>query len=216
MRVTFLEVKLEAVDPPDIEEWIEPGLGAWGPNFFGSGNGEVTPPTTDFFPVLVVLTIAAGVFGLPVLLATELTEAPDILLVRSPPLGRILIVEAPDVRRDRGRAPGLAVRYVAVLSVVLERLDVGRDVAVVDVRWVLAGRDIVDFVVDGVTFKRDEPADETTDRLVVFCERTELAEDTGLALTVEVDLDPAREDSVDREATLAKDARVINTFLIVC
>jgi hypothetical protein len=98
----------------------------------------------------------------------------------------MLIVEAPDVRRDRGRAPGLAVEYVAVLSVVLERLDVGRDVAVVDIRWLLEGRDIVDFVVDGVTFKRDGPADEPTDR---FCDRTELAEDTGLALTVEVDLD---------------------------
>ena len=99
MRVTFLEAELEAVDPADIEEWIEPGLGTWGFNFFGSGNGEVTPPTTDFFPVLVVLTLAAGVFGLPVQLATELTEAPDILLVRSPPLGvRMPIVEAPDVR----------------------------------------------------------------------------------------------------------------------
>ena len=49
--------------------------------------------------------------------------------------------------------------------------------AVVDIRWVLAGRDIVDFVVDGVTFKRDEPADEPADCLVVFCDRTELALD---------------------------------------
>lgn len=70
-------------------------------------------------------------------------------------------------------------------------------------------------MVDGVTFKRDEPADEPTDLLTVFCDRTELAEDTGLVLTLEVDLDPAREDSVDREVTLAKEARVINTFLIV-
>ena len=76
---------------------------------------------------------------------------------------------------------------------VLEKLDVGRDVAVamVDICWVLEGRDTVDFVVDGVTFKHDKPADEPTDR---FCDRTGLAEDTGLApVTVEVDLDPARE-----------------------
>ena len=73
---------------------------------------------------------------------------------------------------------------------VLERLDVGRDVAVVDICWVLEGRDIVDFVVDGVTFKHDEPADEPTHH---FCDRTELAEDTGLALTVEFNLNPARE-----------------------
>lgn len=225
LRTTFLEVELETVDPPDIEEWIEPGLDTLGLNFFGSGSGGVTPPLTGFFPVLGVLTLAVVVFRLLALLVKELTEAPDILLVRSlmgefrlPPLGvRILIVEAPDVRRDRvgvGRPPGLAVRYVAVLSVVLERLDVGRDV--VDIRWVLAGRDMVDFVVDGVTFKRDEATDELTDFLTVFCDRTELAEDTGLVLTLEGDLDPAREESVDREVTLAKDALVINTFLIVC
>ena len=67
-----------------------------------------------------------------------------------------------------------------------------------------------------MAFKRDEPADEATDLLIVFCDRTELAADTGLVLTLEVDLDPAREESVDREVTLAKEARVINTFLMVC
>jgi len=112
-----LEVELEAVDPPDIEEWIEPGLGGTlaGLNFFGSGKGGgVTPPPppTDFFPVLIVLTLPPVVFTLPALLATELTEAPDILLVRSltgemrlspARLGvvRILIVEVADVRRAR-------------------------------------------------------------------------------------------------------------------
>jgi hypothetical protein len=112
--------------------------------------------------------------------------------------------------------PGLAVRYGAVLSVVLKRLDVGRDKAeVVDICW---GReeeargDIVDVGVDGV--KHDEATDN--DFPAVLCDRTELAEDRVLALTtLEVDPDPVREESVDREATLAKEARVINTFLIV-
>jgi hypothetical protein len=43
----------------------------------------------------------------------------------------------------------------------------------------------------------------------------ELADDRDLALTLEADPGPARE-GVNREVTLAKDARVINTFLIVC
>jgi hypothetical protein len=59
MHVTLLEVELEVVNPPDIEEWIEPGLGVWGLNFFGSSNGKVTPSTTDFFPVFIVITLAA-------------------------------------------------------------------------------------------------------------------------------------------------------------
>ena len=57
MRVAFLEVELEVVNPPDIEEWIELGLSAWGLNFFGSGNGKVTPSTTDFFPVLTLAAV---------------------------------------------------------------------------------------------------------------------------------------------------------------
>jgi hypothetical protein len=57
----------------------------------------------------------------------------------------------------------------SILSVVLERLDVGRDAAVVDIHWGFEERDIVDFVVDhdgvtSVTFKRDEATnDEATD-----------------------------------------------------
>jgi hypothetical protein len=110
---------------------------------------------------------------------------------------------------------------VAVLSVVLERLDVGRDMAaVVDIRWGLEeegrgdieerGDTFVDFGVDGVlTFKRDEATDG--DFPAVLCDRAELADDRDLALEV----DPVREERVDREATLAKDARVIKTFLIV-
>jgi hypothetical protein len=118
-----------------------------------------------------------------------------------------------------------------VLSVVIERLDVGRDAAaaavVVDIRLGLeeeerGGDTVVDFEVvvvedDGVTFKRDEATDdsEATDFPAVLCDRTE--EDRDLvALTPEIDPDPVREERVDREETLAKDARVINTFLIVC
>jgi hypothetical protein len=111
---------------------------------------------------------------------------------------------------------------VAVLSVVPKRLDVGRDVtAVVDIRWGLeeeARGDTVDVGVDGVLmFKRDEVIDdEATDFPAVLCDRAELAEERDLALTPEVDSDPVREERVDREVTLAKDARVINTFVILC
>jgi hypothetical protein len=74
--------------------------------------------------------------------------------------------------------------------------------------------------VDSVlTFKRDEIIDnETTDFPAVLCDRAELAEDRDLALTLEVNPDPVREERVktDCEVTLAKDARVINTFLILC
>ena len=107
-----------------------------------------------------------------------------------------------------------------MLSVVVERLDVGRDVAeVVDIRCGLEEEDrgeitVVDFGVEGVLMlKPDEATDD--DFPAVLCDREELAEDRVLALTP--DPDPVREESVDREATLAKDARVINTFLIaVC
>ena len=103
-------------------------------------------------------------------------------------------------------------RYVAVLSVVVERLDVGRDMAeVVDICWGLeeegrgdteergdtAEREdtVVDFGVDGVlTFKRDEATDGVFPD--VLCDRAELAEDRDLALTLEVD--PVREERIVR------------------
>jgi hypothetical protein len=78
---------------------------------------------------------------------------------------------------------------MAVLSVVLERLDVGRGmVAVVDIRCGLEeeerGDEVVDFGVDGVlTFKRDEVTNEVIDFPAVPCDRAELAEDKDLALT---------------------------------
>ena len=62
-------------------------------------------------------------------------------------------------------------------------------------------------------FKRDEATDD--DFPTVPCDRAKLAEEIVLALTFEVDPDPVREERVDLEATLAKDARIINTFLIV-
>jgi len=91
----------------------------------------------------------------------------------------------------------------------------------VDIRWgleedeVVRGGDltVVDFEVDGVlTFNRDEVTED--DFPAVLCDRAELAEDDVLALE-EIDPDPVREEMVDREATLANDARVItgNTFL---
>ena len=123
---TLLEVEFEAVDPSDIEEWIGPGLGTLARlNFIGYPGKEVTP--TNFFPVLVVLTpaefAASAIFILPALLATEPTEAPNILLARSltgelrlssPRLGvvRILIVDVPDVRRVRVGVYEDLVRYV--------------------------------------------------------------------------------------------------------
>jgi hypothetical protein len=75
---------------------------------------------------------------------------------------------------------------------------------------------VVDFGEDGVlTLKRDEAIDG--DFPAVLCDRAELAEDRVLPLTLEVDPVPVREEIVDREATLAKDVRVINTFLtLVC
>jgi len=92
---------------------------------------------------------------------------------------------------------------------------------VLDIRWGLEVEErgdiiVVDFGVDGVlTFKRDEATDD--DFPAVLCVRAELAEDRVLALTLVVDPDPVREEMVDREATLAKDVRVINTFLtLVC
>jgi hypothetical protein len=68
----------------------------------GGGIGPAVTPPTGFFPVLVVLTLV------DLVLVTELTEAPDILLVRSltgevasvrlsaPPLS-VRVMEAPDI-----------------------------------------------------------------------------------------------------------------------
>ena len=83
---------------------------------------------------------------------------------------------------------------------------------VVDIRWGLAvlRGDTGDFV--GVSFKRDEP--RLTELPMVDWDGTELAEDTGLTLILEPDLEPAREERVNREVILANEARVINTFLI--
>ena len=85
-----------------------------------------------------------------------------------------------------------------------------------DTRWGLEEEvrgdfTVVDFEVDGeLTFKRDEVTEG--DFPAVLCDRAELVDDRVLPLE-ETDPDPVREEMVDREATLAKDARVINTFL---
>jgi hypothetical protein len=71
-------------------------------------------------------------------------------------------------------------------------------VEVVDIRLVLDAGDFVGVRLDA------------SDLLTVVCGRTELAEDIGLTLALA--LVPVREESVDREVTLAKEARVINTF----
>jgi hypothetical protein len=91
---------------------------------------------------------------------------------------------------------------VAVLSVTLERLDVGRVVDVVDIRGVLLGRDTADFA--GATLKRERDMDEVlaptvdpTDLLTVVCDRTELAEDFGLTLPLVPEL---REERVDLDS----------------
>lgn len=96
------------------------------------------------------------------LLATELTEAPEILLVRSltgdpvvdlPPAVRTLAVEVVDVRRVRAvgvetvEVLVLAVRYEPVVSVVVEAVDIGRappppEMDLVETREV--GREAVD------------------------------------------------------------------------
>jgi len=65
-----------------------------------------------------------------------------------------------------------------------------------------------------VTFKREEQTLEPTDLLMVDWDRTELAEDTGLALTLEPVPEPAREERVDRELTLANETRVINMHFL--
>jgi hypothetical protein len=71
-------------------------------------------------------------------------------------------------------------------------------VEVVDIRLVLYAGDLV-----GLRL-------EASDLLTVVCKRTELADDIGLTLALTPV--PDREESVDQEMTLARDARVINTF----
>jgi hypothetical protein len=101
---------------------------------------------------------------------------------------------------------------MAVLSIVLERLDVGRDMAVVEICWGLEEEERGDIIlgIDILTFKREAIDDEATDFPAVLCDRAELAEDRDLALILEVN--PVKKDRVDHEVTLAKDAREINNL----
>lgn len=132
------------------------------------------------------------------LLATELTEAPDILLVRSltgdpvfdlPPPVRTLAVEVVDVRR--GRAVGvetealvLAVRYEPVVSVAVEAVDIGRappppEMDLVETREV--GREAVDAPAFPVllveTVKRERAVECVLPRELGREEEVKLAED---------------------------------------
>jgi hypothetical protein len=144
---------------------------------------------------------------LPALLATELTEAPEILLVRSltgdpvfdlPPPVRTLAVDVVDVRRVRAvgveaaEALVLAVRYEPVLSVAVEAVDIGRtappEMDRVETREV--GRDAVDVPAFPVLFveivKRERAVECVLPRELGREEEVKLAEDGDVRIDEDV------------------------------
>ena len=147
---------------------------------------------------------------LPALLATELTEAPEILLVRSltgdpvfdlPPPVRTLAVDVVDVRRVRAvgveavEALVLAVRYELVLSVAVEAVDIGRtappEMDLVETREV--GRDVVDVPTFPVLFveivKRERAVECVLPRELGREEEVKLAEDGDMRIDEDVVVD---------------------------
>jgi hypothetical protein len=147
---------------------------------------------------------------LPALLATELTEAPEILLVRSltgdpvfdlPPPVRTLAVDVVDVRRVRAvgveavEALVLAVRYELVLSVAVEAVDIGRtappEMDLVETREV--GRDAVDVPAFPVLFveivKRERAVECVLPRELGREEEVKLAEDGDVRIDEDVVVD---------------------------
>ena len=147
---------------------------------------------------------------LPALLATELTEAPEILLVRSltgdpvfdlPPPVRTLAVDVVDVRRVRTvgveavEALVLAVRYEPVLSVAVEAVDIGRtappEMDRAETREV--GRDAVDVPAFPVLFveivKRERAVECVLPRELGREEEVKLAEDGDVRIDDDVVVD---------------------------
>ena len=152
----------------------------YGLNFFGSGKGGATPPLTDFFPVLVVLTLSALAYP-----PCSITNRGSAFIATA----RRTYTESGSSKCSSRTCRGMKISWTSravcssILSIVLERPDVGRDAAVVDIHWGFEKRDIVNFVdgVAGVTFKRNEATDDgATDFPTVLCDRMELIE---LALT---------------------------------
>ena len=83
----------------------------------------------------------------------------------------------------------------------------------VDIRWslVVVLQSTGDFV--GVTFKRDKPTLEPTDLLIVDWDRTELAENTGLALTLEPV--PEREERVRGRHPIIQSTTKLSILLVL-
>ena len=198
-------------DTVETVEWVDTGrlfaTGAAaalaGLNFIGSAVGTGGAPRLAGAPLVVDRTLEA-------LLATELTEAPEILLVRSltgdtvfdlPPPMRMLAVDVVDVWRVREvgvemvEVLVLAVRYEPVFSVAVEAVDIGRvpppEMDRVETREV--GRDTIEVPAFPVLFveivKRERAVECVLPRELGREEEVKLAEEGDVRMDDEVVVD---------------------------